>query len=69
MNTYGEILGIKVIAIPGKKSSEGEFEIIFTNPEFPDRPMGLTGKKASDLIERILGGLEDAEEWYCYRSN
>ena len=62
MNTYGEILGIKVVAIPGEKSSEGEFEIIFINPKFPDRPMVLTGNKASSLIERILGGLEDAEE-------
>ena len=62
MNTYGEILGIKVVAIPGEKSSEGEFEIIFINPEFSDRPMVLTGKKAGSLIEHILRGLEDAEE-------
>ena len=62
MNTYGEILGIKVVATPGEKHSECKFEIIFTNPKFPNRPMVLTGNKASDLIERILGGLEDAEE-------
>ena len=62
MNTYGEILGIKVVSIPGEKSSEGEFEIIFTNPEFPDRPMVLTGEEASSLIENILRGLENAEE-------
>ena len=62
MYTYGEILGVKVIAIPGEKSSEGEFEVIFTNPEFPDRPMVLAGKKASELISHILRGLEDAEE-------
>ena len=62
MNTYGEILGIKVVAIPGEKHSEVKFEIIFTNPKFPDRPMVLTGKRAGSLIEHILGGLEDAEE-------
>ena len=57
-----EILGLKVIAIDKGKSSDSELEVIFTNPDYPDRPMYLTGMEASDLIAFILNSLEHAEE-------